>query len=308
MIKQQTLSQAVFCRGIGLHSGKPLTLSLLPATSGSGIIFKRLDVDAASAFIPARYDSVTETMLGTTISNEHGVSVSTIEHLMAALWGAGIDNALVTLDGPEIPIMDGSSQPFMALLASAGSTKLAAPRRMIRILKTIEVKDGANIARISPNREGEEGLVLSLEIDFNHPLINRQRATYDFRETSFGEALSRARTFGFEHEVESMRKMGLARGGSLKNAIVLTKDNILNEEGLRYDNEFLRHKALDVIGDIFLAGLYIDGALDFVRPGHRINNLLLRALFADDSAYAIVRADSSASLVLQQASRVAVYA
>jgi UDP-3-O-[3-hydroxymyristoyl] N-acetylglucosamine deacetylase len=285
-----------------------VTLSILPASAGSGILFKRLDVDANKAYVPARYDLVTETMLGTTIQNEQGTSVSTIEHLMAALWGSGIDNALITLDAPEAPIMDGSSEPFMELLAGAGITKLPAPRRLIRVLKNIEVKDGNSIARLSPNREGEEGLVLSVEIDFNHPMINRQCATYDFRETSFGEALSRARTFGFEHEVDAMRKMGLARGGSLDNAIVLTKEGILNQEGLRFDNEFLRHKALDVIGDIFLGQLRIDGVLDFVRPGHRINNLLMRALFADDSAYALVQADGSNAAVPARENRVPLYA
>lgn len=308
MIKQQTLANIVSCQGVGLHCGQPVILSILPAAANSGIIFKRLDVEGLNPFVSAQHDRVSETTLGTTITNEQGISVATIEHLMAALWGSGIDNALVTLDAPEIPIMDGSSEPFMALLASAGVAKISAPRRMLRILKTIEVKDGASVARLSPNREGDEGLVLSLEIDFKHPLINRQRATYDFRETTFGQALSRARTFGFEHEVESLRKMGLARGGSLDNAIVLTKDNILNEDGLRFDNEFLRHKALDVIGDLFLAGLRIDGVVDILRPGHRINNLLLRALFADDAAYAVVNADGAEPLFPSVSSRVAVYA
>lgn len=287
---QHTLTTPISFQGIGLHTGQPVNLCLRPAPAGHGVVFRRSDVEGATALVPARYDLVSETTLGTTLRNAHGVSVATVEHLMAALWGAGIDNALIDIDGPEVPIMDGSSEPFMERIAQAGVAKQPAPRRMIRVLKQVEVKDGHSTARLSPNREGEEGTVLSLEIDFNHPLIRRQRATYDFRETGFGEALARARTFGFEHEVEAMRKMGLARGGSLDNAIVLTRDGMLNPDGLRFDNEFLRHKALDVIGDIFLAGLRIDGEFDFVRPGHRINNLLMRALMSDESAYAMVEA------------------
>lgn len=305
---QQTLRQSVTCQGIGLHTGQTVTLGLHPAAPGSGIAFRRTDVDAGAALVGARYDYVTETTLGTTLCNEQGTSVATVEHLMAALWGAGIDNALITLDAPEIPIMDGSSEPFMALIEQAGIARQQAPRRLLRVLKPIEVKDGASTARLMPNSEGEEGLVLSLEIDFNHPMIGRQQASYDFREAQFAGTLSAARTFGFEHEVEAMRKMGLARGGSLDNAIVLSRENVLNSEGLRYDNEFLRHKALDVVGDMFLAGHRIDGRLECVRPGHRINNLLLRALFADDAAYALVREGISQSPLLPADRRLPAYA
>ena len=294
--QQHTLAREISCTGIGLHTGAPVSLRLSPGAPGSGIVFRRADIAGPQGFIPASYALVTETTLGTTLANAQGASVATIEHLMAALWGAGVDNALITLDGPEVPIMDGSSAPFMDLLAEAGLARQSQPRRWLRILKPVEVRDGASTARLSPNDEGDEGTVLDIEIDFAHPLINRQRAEFDFREASFSETLAKARTFGFEHEVEAMRKMGLARGGSLENAIVLSRDAMLNEEALRYDNEFLRHKALDCLGDLFLAGGRIDGRITASRPGHRINNLLLRALFADETAYAWVRADGKAAL------------
>jgi UDP-3-O-[3-hydroxymyristoyl] N-acetylglucosamine deacetylase len=260
---------------------------IYPAPAGNGIVFRRKDVPAAQSLVPAHYAAVCDTNLGTTLRNQHGVTVATVEHLMAAFWGAGIDNAVVELDGPEVPIMDGSSEPFVFMLDCAGTVQLAAPRRILHVLRAVEVRDGNSVARIEPNTEGEEGCTLAIEIQFNHAIINRQISFYDFREVSFKQALSRARTFGFEHEVMALRSMGLARGGSLDNAIVLGKDNILNEDGLRYDDEFVRHKALDCIGDIFQAGCRIDGRFTFLRPGHAINNKLLRALFADASAYAI---------------------
>jgi UDP-3-O-[3-hydroxymyristoyl] N-acetylglucosamine deacetylase len=295
MIKQTTLSHSVSCEGIGLHSGAMVQLVLKPAPAGSGITFKRTDM-AQHALVPARYDVVTETRLGTTLRNVQGVSVSTVEHLMAALWGAGVDNALIELDAPEVPIMDGSSAPFSALIAQAGLTRLAAPRRMVKLLKTVEVAEGASLARVAPNTEGEEGCVLDITIDFNDTVIRRQSARFDFREVTFEQALSRARTFCFEHEVEAMRKAGLALGGSLDNAIVVGKDGVLNEGGLRFDHEFVHHKALDCVGDLFLAGLRIDGHFTFMRPGHGINNKLLRAVFADESAYAIVQAGAAPTL------------
>lgn len=288
--KQTTLGNKVSCAGVGLHSGSQVNMTIHPAPAGSGIIFKRLDV-AAHALVPARYDAVCDTRMGTTIRNGAGITVSTIEHLMAALWGAGVDNALIELDGPEVPIMDGSSEPFVFMLECAGLAELSAPRRSLRVLKTVEVREGDSVARISPNKEGDEGMLVGIDIAFNHPLIGQQTAQYDFRDVTFKQSLSRARTFGFEHEVSALRSMGLALGGSLDNAVVLGKDTILNEEGLRYADEFIRHKALDCVGDLFLAGVRIDGKLSFNRPGHAINNSLLRALFADESAYVIVQSD-----------------
>jgi UDP-3-O-[3-hydroxymyristoyl] N-acetylglucosamine deacetylase len=286
-MKQTSLANKVSCVGVGLHSGKHVTLSLLPAASETGIVFRRLDVAQKNALVPARYDAVCETRLGTTIKNKHGVTVATIEHLMAALWGAGVDNAIIEINGPEVPIMDGSSEPFTFMIECAGVKTLAARRQVLRVLKTVEVREGSSIARIAPNVEGEEGTVLDLEIEYDSTVITRQFARYDFREMNFKQSISRARTFGFEHEVVALRKQGLALGGSLDNAIVVGKDAVLNKEGLRFRDEFIRHKALDCLGDLFLAGLRIDGALSFVRPGHAINNALLRALMADPTAYTI---------------------
>lgn len=289
MTKQTTLRNSVSCSGIGLHSGSQVRMTMYPAAANTGIVFKRLDVAAEQAFVPARFDVVSDTRLGTTIRNRFGVTVSTIEHLMAALWGAGVDNAVIELDGPEVPIMDGSSEPFMFLLECAGTVEMQAPRKVLRVLKAIEVREGDSIARVEPNREGDEGCVISIEIQYNNAVVDKQGSCYDFRETTFKQALSRARTFGFEHEVEALRKMGLALGGSLDNAIVVGKDRVLNKEGLRYADEFVRHKALDCIGDLYLSGYRIDGHFTFVRPGHAINNALLRALQADESAYIITQ-------------------
>lgn len=268
-----------------------------PAAADTGIVFRRLDVVPEKSMVPARYDAVCDTRLGTTIVNAHGVTVSTIEHLMAALWGMGIDNALVELDGPEVPIMDGSSEPFVFMLECAGVVELPAARNVLRVLKPVEVREGQSVARLVPNVEGEEGCVISIEIEYNSGFIPRQSSQYDFRELTFKQSISRARTFGFEHEVAALREMGLALGGSLENAVVVGKDRILNEDGLRYGDEFIRHKALDCVGDLFLAGYRIDGHLLAVRPGHGINNKLLRALLADPSAYAIVRAEDQPELV-----------
>lgn len=285
--KQTTVANKVSCSGVGLHGGNIVNMTVLPAPANSGIIFKRLDVAASQALVPAIYNAVCETRLGTTISNAYGITVSTIEHLMAAFWGLGIDNAVVELDAAEVPIMDGSSEPFIFMLECAGVSNLSAPRRILRVLKTIEVRQGDSYAKISPNKEGEAGMVLHIEINFNHALIGKQNAVYDFRDTSFKQSISRARTFGFEHEINAIRASGLALGGSLENAIVVGKENILNAEGLRFDDEFVKHKALDCVGDLFLAGVRIDGELNFVRSGHAINNALLHAIFADETAYII---------------------
>lgn len=294
---QTTVRNKISCKGIGLHSGSQIIMTINPAPFDSGIVFRRLDVPAKESIIPARFDAVCETNLGTTIANEYGVTVATIEHLMAALWGVGIDNARIDLDGAEVPIMDGSSEPFVFMLECAGITTLDAPRRVLRILKTVEVRDGDSVARISANKEGDVGLLLNIKINFNHPLIGEQVAEYDFRDITFKQSVSRARTFGFEHEVSALRSQGLALGGSLDNAVVVGKDAILNQGGLRYGDEFVRHKALDCVGDLFLAGVRIDGAASFLRPGHAINNSLLRALFADETAYIIESEDAVPSIL-----------
>jgi UDP-3-O-[3-hydroxymyristoyl] N-acetylglucosamine deacetylase len=281
---QTTLAGSVTCSGIGLHTGKAVHLTLHPADSDTGIQFVRLDVAEDVSTVPAYYLNVADTRLGTTIRNESGTTVSTIEHLMAALWGMGVDNAVVTLDGPEVPIMDGSSEPFVFLIECAGVKAISAHRDTIEILKRVTVKEGESSASIRPF----DGFALNIAIEYPNTAIPAQQAFYDFSAQSFKHALCRARTFGFASEVEKMRSMGLARGGSLDNAIVVGDTAVLNEEGLRYGDEFVRHKALDCVGDYFLSGARIRGAVSTTRPGHGINNKLLRTLFADRSAWRLV--------------------
>ncbi|MES2984061.1 MAG: UDP-3-O-acyl-N-acetylglucosamine deacetylase [Pseudomonadota bacterium] len=281
---QHTVAAEVSCVGVSLHSGDMVNMVIRPAGPHTGIVFVRKDIDSPTNSIHATFDAVMETTLGTTIANKHGVSVSTIEHLMAALWGADIDNARIELDGPEVPIMDGSSEPFIFLLDCAGRVQQRALRRIVQVLKEVSVVEGGSVATIKPS----EGFVLEVEIAFNHPLIASQKARYDFSETTFKQSLARARTFGFARDVEKMRSMGLALGGSLHNAIVVGENDILNEGGLRYADEFVRHKALDCVGDYFLAGAVIRGEVVTRRPGHGVNNKLLRALFADASNYRIL--------------------
>ena len=281
---QRTVAAEVSCIGVSLHSGDMVNMVIRPAAAGTGIVFVRKDIENGRNVVPAMFDAVAETTLGTTITNKHGVTVSTIEHLMAAIWGAGIDNARIELDGPEVPIMDGSSEPFTFLLECAGHVQQRATRKVIEVLKEVRVEEGKSVAVIKP----AGAFVLEVEIAFNHNLIGSQKARYDFSETTFRQSLARARTFGFASDVEKMRSMGLALGGSLHNAIVVGEDEILNEGGLRYADEFVRHKALDCVGDFFLAGAHIQGEVVTSRPGHGINNKLLRALFADASNYRIV--------------------
>lgn len=281
---QHTVAAEVSCVGVSLHSGDMINMVIRPAAVGTGIVFIRTDIPGSNNAVAATFDAVVETTLGTTIANKFGVSVSTIEHLMAAIWGAGIDNARIELDGPEVPIMDGSSEPFIFLLDCAGRVQQRALRRVVEIVKEVRVEEGASVATISPS----EHFVLEVEIAFNHKLIARQSAVYDFSETTFKQSLARARTFGFARDVEKMRSMGLALGGSLHNAIVVGDEEILNEGGLRYGDEFVRHKALDCVGDYFLAGAMLQGKVVTSRPGHGINNKLLRAIFADPSNYRLV--------------------
>ncbi len=283
---QTTLAGIVSCSGIGLHTGKPVRMNLHPAEADTGIRFIRLDIEEEKSFVQGYYLNVTETTLGTSITNEYGTSVSTVEHLVAALWGLGVDNVNVVLDGPEVPIMDGSSEPFVFMIECAGVKTLSAHRDTIEVLKPVSIQEGQSRAVIRPF----DGFALDIEIDYNHPVIKRERTVYDFREITFKQLLSRARTFGFEKDVTKLQSMGLARGGSLDNAIVLGEDTILNQEGLRFNDEFLRHKALDCVGDLFLAGCRIRGAVTTYRPGHGINNRLLRALMADSSAWRLTTA------------------
>lgn len=281
---QKTLQQEISCKGVGLHSGAAVTMTLRPAPADHGIVFVRTDLKADQV-IPALYDRVVDTRLCTLIANDSGASIGTIEHLMSALRGCGVDNAVIALDGPEVPIMDGSSTPFVEMIDHAGLRIQPQPRRAIQILKEIVVEENGKYARLSP----ASGFVFGGEIEFSHPSIGRQSYQTKLVNGNFRHDIAAARTFGFAHEVEYLRQQGLARGGSLDNAIVLDDMKIINAEGLRFADEFIRHKLLDAIGDLYLAGGPILGAYDGFKAGHALNNMVLRKLFATPGAW--VRCD-----------------
>ena len=282
MAFQTTLANIVTCAGVGVHSGARACLTLGPAPAGHGIAFQRRDM-ADSQPIPARADRVSDVILGTRIEGDDGATVSTIEHLMAALAGLEIDNVLVEVDGPEVPIMDGSSSVFCDLLLKAGRREQAAPRRRIRMLDTVEVRDGDKLARLCPT----PGRYLSMNarIDFDNGRIGVQTVALRFTPGAFVREIAYARTFGFMHEVDYLRQKGLARGGSLDNAVVLDGEEILNPEGLRSEDEFVRHKVLDAVGDLSLAGGPIAGHYEVNQPGHAINNALVRKLLDTPEAW-----------------------
>ncbi|NNG04322.1 MAG: UDP-3-O-acyl-N-acetylglucosamine deacetylase [Inquilinus sp.] len=285
---QKTLKSRIHCTGIGLHTGARVNMTLLPADINSGLVFVRTDVAEDRAVVPARWDGVSDTTLCTVVSNEHGTTVGTVEHLMAALRGCGIDNAAIELDGPEVPIMDGSAAPFVFLIESAGMAAQPAVRRAIRVLKTVEVRDGDKLARLTP----AAGFSFSFEIDFPDPVVRRQKGTIRLANGAFKSDLARARTFGFLKDVEYLRSRGLARGGSLDNAVVINRGRVMNEGGLRFEDEFVRHKILDSIGDLYLAGAPILGHFHGDKSGHALNNQLLRRLFADELAWCYDTMDS----------------
>ncbi|WP_051341004.1 UDP-3-O-acyl-N-acetylglucosamine deacetylase [Azospirillum halopraeferens] len=278
---QHTLRSAIHTSGIGLHSGSTVRLTIAPADAGTGITFIRTDKRGDAALIPAAWDAVADSRLCSVIANADRNTVGTVEHLMAALAGCGIDNAEVRIDAGEVPIMDGSSAPFVAMIERAGRLEQAAPRRAIRILKPVYVTEGSKVASLVPG----EGTTYSFEIDFDNAVVARQTASFDLVPGSFAESIARARTFGFLHEVDAMRRAGLALGGSLDNAIVIDRDRVLNEDGLRFEDEFVRHKILDAVGDLYLAGAPIIGHFHGCRSSHALNNKLLHALFADRSAW-----------------------
>jgi UDP-3-O-[3-hydroxymyristoyl] N-acetylglucosamine deacetylase len=288
-IFQQTLKNPIRCTGIGLHSGSKVSMTLKPSDVDTGIRFVRTDQPADRAEVRATWDRVTDTKLCTVISNDAGVSIGTIEHLMAALRGCGIDNAVIELDGPEVPIMDGSSAPFVFLIECAGVAQQDKPRRLIQVLRKVTVGDAGRYASLTPS-----GIIgFSFEIDFAAQAIARQEGYVKLGKGAFKAELARARTFGFLHEVDQMRKLGLARGGSLDNAIVINGDKVLNEGGLRFTDEFVRHKILDSVGDLYLAGAPILGHFHGCRSGHALNNQLLRALFADEKAWCYTDAEAA---------------
>jgi UDP-3-O-[3-hydroxymyristoyl] N-acetylglucosamine deacetylase len=281
MLKQRTIKNVIRATGVGLHSGEKVFLTLRPAVAETGIIFRRTDLDPVVE-IPARAELVTETMLCTGLSRGGG-QVLTIEHLMSALAGLGIDNAYIDLSAPEVPIMDGSASPFVFLLQSAGIVEQAAPKRFIRIKRALEVRDGDKIARFEPY----DGFKLGFTIQFNHPMIpaTQSRAEVEFSTAAYVKEVSRARTFGFMRDLVFMRERNLGLGGSMDNAIVLDEFRVLNDDGLRYGDEFVRHKILDAVGDLYLAGHAILGAFEGYKSGHALNNKLVRALLADQSAW-----------------------
>ena len=284
MIKQRTLKNCIKATGVGLHSGKKVLVTLRPAPAHSGIVFRRVDVTPAVE-IPARAENVGDTRLSTSLARGE-VRIATVEHLLSAFAGLGIDNAYVDVSAPEVPIMDGSAGPFVFLIQSAGIEEQSAPKQFVRIKRPVAVEDGDKWARLEPF----DGFKVSFSIDFDHPLFDEtiKFAEVDFSTTSFVKEVSRARTFGFLKEVEMLREKDLALGGSLQNAVVIDDYRVLNEDGLRYEDEFVRHKILDAIGDLYLLGHGLIGAFRGHKSGHALNNRLLRRLLADKSAWELV--------------------
>ena len=283
-VLQTTLKDEISCAGRGLHTGTRVSLALLPAEANTGIVFRRTDLAGQGAEIAARWDNVVDTRMCTTIGNAEGIVVGTIEHLVATLAGLQVDNAIVELNGPEVPAMDGSAEPFAFLVECAGIRELDAPRRVVEILKPVSVGDGEKSAVLMPGA----GSTYSFEIEFASGAIGRQVRTFDLSNGAFRSELASARTFGFREEIEAMRASGLARGGSLANAVVVDGSSIVNPEGLRFRDEFVRHKLLDSLGDMRLAGHPLLGHFHGYRSGHALNVELLRQLFADDGAWRVV--------------------
>ncbi len=281
MIKQRTLRKVIQATGVGLHSGKKGLLTLKPAPINNGIVFRRTDLDPVIE-IPAAYDNVSDTLLCTSLSHQN-IKVATVEHLLSALAGLGIDNAYVDVDSPEVPIMDGSAAPFVFLIQSAGIIEQDAARKFIRIKEPIRIEDGDKFAEFSPY----DGFRVGFTIAYDHPVFNEkpQRSVFDFSSTSYIKEVCRARTFGFLSDYEKLREIDLAKGGSLDNAIVVDEYRVLNEDGLRFDNEFVSHKVLDVIGDVYLLGCGLIGAFEGYKSGHEMNNRLLRTLMARQDAW-----------------------
>jgi UDP-3-O-[3-hydroxymyristoyl] N-acetylglucosamine deacetylase len=281
VIRQRTLKNVIRATGVGLHTGEKVYLTLRPAAADTGIVFRRVDLPVPLE-IKARPENVGETQLSTTLVKD-GMRISTVEHLLSAMAGLGIDNAYVDLSAPEVPIMDGSAGPFVFLIQSAGIVEQNAPKRFIRIKRSILVEEEDKWARFEPF----EGFKVEFAIEFEHPVFksHRQQASVDFSTTSFVKEVSRARTFGFMRDIELLRERQLARGGSLDNAVVMDEYRVLNEDGLRYEDEFVKHKILDAIGDLYLLGHSLIGCFSGYKSGHALNNRLLRALMADSEAW-----------------------
>ncbi len=291
MIKQRTPKKVIQATGVGLHSGEKVMLTLRPAPVNTGIIFRRIDLDPIVE-IPASYEYVSDTMLCTSLQHQ-GIRVATVEHLLSALAGLGIDNAYVDLNSPEIPIMDGSAAPFVFLIQSAGIREQDAPKRFIKILKPIRIEEAGKSVQLTPHKSFR----VSFTIDFDHPVFNDKpkKAVFDFSETSYVREVCRARTFGFLSDYEKLRECDLAKGGSLDNAVVVDDYRVINEDGLRFDDEFVKHKVLDAIGDLYLLGSSLIGAFDGYKSGHELNNRLLRVLVQEQDAWEVVHFDGRES-------------
>jgi len=285
---QRTVAKRVSCTGVGLHSGKPATLTLAPAPSDAGITFVRMDVGVE---IPARREFVVDTMLSTSIGNGK-TRIATVEHVMAALHGMGIDNCRIEVDGPEVPILDGSAAPFACLIHEAGIRLLPSGKRYLLVERPVEVRDGDKFARLDPS----DGFSVDFTADFDHPLITNQSFRMALTDRSFEREVARARTFCFLKDIERMQAMGLARGGSLENAIVVDEFSILNPEGLRFPDEFTRHKVLDAVGDLALLGLPVVGHLTARKSGHALNQALVRKVLAEPAASRVVRVSAEADV------------
>ncbi len=296
MLKQRTIKASIKATGVGLHTGRKVAMTLRPAQPDTGVVFRRVDLEPP-ADIRASALAVTDTRLCSTLEGG-GAKVATVEHLMSALAGLGIDNIYVDLAGPEVPIMDGSAAPFVFLLQSAGIEEQRQAKKFFRIRRRVEVRDGDKWARLEPY----DGFRLSFSIVFDHPVFDKsgQHITVDFAETSYAKEVARARTFGFVQDVEAMRDMGFALGGSLDNALVLDEYRVLNTDGLRYADEFVKHKVLDAVGDLYLVGHAMVGAFSAHKSGHALNNLLLRATLAQQDAWELAtyeRADETPAAV-----------
>ncbi|WP_272519979.1 UDP-3-O-acyl-N-acetylglucosamine deacetylase [Providencia sp. PROV223] len=293
MIKQRTLKRIITATGVGLHTGKKVTLTLRPAPGNTGVIYRRTDLNPPVDF-PADAKSVRDTMLCTCLVNEDNVRISTVEHLNAALAGLGIDNIVIEVNAPEIPIMDGSAAPFVFLLLDGGIEELNCAKKFLRIKETVRVEDGDKWAEMRPYN----GFSLDFTIDFQHPAIDSstQRYSLDFSAESFVNQISRARTFGFMRDIEYLQSKGLCLGGSFDCAIVVDDYKVLNEDGLRFEDEFVRHKMLDAIGDLFMCGHNIIGAFTAFKSGHALNNKLLQAVLAKESAWDLVTFEDEAQL------------
>lgn len=292
MITQRTIKQAIRTTGVGLHSGTKVNLTLRPAAPNSGIVFRRVDLTPPVEF-PSTATIVGDTRMASTLQKD-GARISTVEHLMSACAGLGIDNLVIDLTAEEVPIMDGSASSFVFLLQQAGLEEQAAPKKFIRVLKPVEVREGQGAQEKWARLEPYDGFRLKFFIEFNHPAVDAtgQIAEVDFKFDSYIKEIARARTFGFMQDVEMLRGMGLARGGSLENAIVMDEYRILNADGLRYENEFVRHKILDAIGDLYLIGYPLLASYTAHKSGHGLNNQLIRALIDQPDAYEIVSFDT----------------